>query len=145
MPQYLYANGLQQQGKSIYPGQNGHAIGYPSLGPGAPTAWQADQYELVTQGYTSIPIAVAAQTAWRGYTGRTVIWEILYSGGSPPSPAITLVLQGSIDNVDFVTVDTSTNTSGEVRQTNITGFRYFRVVVQTLSGSVLAQVKISCM
>jgi hypothetical protein len=145
MPPYLYANGLPAPGISVYPGHNAHAVGYLSKGPGAPSPWNADQYELVTQGYTSIPVAVAAQTAWRGYTGRTVIWEILYSGGSPPSPAITLVLQGSIDNSDFVTVDTSTNTSGEVRQTNITGFRYFRVVVQTLSGSVLAQVKITCM
>lgn len=129
--------------KSIYPGQNTLAVGYPAIAPGGPSALAADQPEVITAGYKSIPVCVAPAPGNHGYTQRQLSWQIVF--GVAPSVA-SLILQGSINDVDaeYQTVDTSTSIAGETRTIN-SNMRFFRVLASALTGTTSATVKITAM
>jgi hypothetical protein len=142
MPPYLQANGNETPPTSVYPGQDGFAIGYKSV-PGGPPALASAQYETITSGFKSKCIAVASQTGDRGYTQRQITWQVKY--GTAPS-VVAWVLQGSIDDVDadYVQVDTSSAITN-FSQTVATNFRFFRLLAQTVTGAATAIGKITCM
>lgn len=53
----------------------------------------------------------------------TVSWQTTYTGG--PS-AVNVVLQGSLDNIAWFTIDTTTNTAGELRYINPIALKFIR-------------------
>jgi hypothetical protein len=63
-------------------------------------------------------------------TGFT--WQISYINS--PS-AVSVSIQGSQDNANWTTIDTSTLTSGEARYVAEMPFAFLRVYVTTLTGS----------
>jgi len=128
---------------SVYPQQNTIVVGLPAL-PGV-VGLTSDRTEAIAAGYKSIPVCVAGTMGIHGYTGRQITWQVVY--GVAPA-AISLVLQGSINDVDaeYQTVDTSTSTTGEQgRTTAITNFRFFRIYCASVTGTPTAVVKITCM
>ena len=58
-------------------------------------------------------------------------WAVSYSG-SPDGVSVTL--GGSIDGVNFFTLDTTTNTAGEIRTLSTKAVNHIRSHVGTLSG-----------
>lgn len=139
MPAYTYP----PYSKSIYPGANALAVGYPRV-YGGPASLASDQPETMETGYKSIPIVVMAQPGLHPSTQRQVVWQIIY--GTAPSAA-TLLLEGSITDVDaeYATVDTSTSTSEETRTTAVTALRFFRIHASSLTGGCSAVIRITCM
>ena len=128
--------------KGLYPQANAIAVGYPAL-PGV-SGLTSDQNEAIAAGYKSIPVCVAGTMGIHGYTSRQITWQVNY--GVAPA-AISLVLQGSINDVEaeYQTVDTSTSTSGEQGRTIATNLRFFRIYVASVTGTPTAVVKIACM
>jgi hypothetical protein len=61
----------------------------------------------------------------------TVSWQIVLTGG--PS-AINVVLQGSQDNISYFTIDTTTNTSGELRYLGPIALRFMRARIVSVTG-----------
>jgi hypothetical protein len=61
-----------------------------------------------------------------------VTWQALYS--SAPA-AVSLVLQASNNNSDWITIDTTTNTAGEVRTVNISA-NFIRANLVSKTGAV---------
>ncbi len=65
--------------------------------------------------------------------GLTVTWSTFY----PSAPStVTMTLQAAMVNQDaqFETLDTSTNTGGDVRSTTFTRYRFLRVVASNVTG-----------
>jgi hypothetical protein len=78
----------------------------------------------------------AAGTIGTAYTlpgnpASVVTWQSSYS--STPT-AITLLLQGSLDNTNWFTLDTTTNTAGEIR-TIVTSVKFVRTNISVKTGS----------
>lgn len=137
MPQYGKAN------ISIYPGQRAYAFGYPAV-PGGPASQTSDQYESVTANEKSAVVSVAAGMGNHGFTQRTINWVLVPNG----TFSVTgFILQGAIQDIDneYVTVDTSQGTGIESRQTNVTGYNFFRVLAPAGLTTIGAIVKIACM
>jgi hypothetical protein len=110
--------------QTISPGSNGLLVGLKT-------------------GYISRTIYASPAFGMHGYTQRQVTWEITYT--SAPSAA-SVQLQGSIDGVNWVTLDTSTNVSGEVRYIPTDGaqnMRAFRVNAVSVTGTTTAVIKIA--
>ncbi len=142
MAPYLQSNGAKTPSESIYPGQNALAVGYKAV-PGGPAALASDQAEVVTTGYKSKAICVAAQTGFRGYTQRQINWRVNY--GVAPS-AVQWILQGSVDDVegDYIQVDAS-STITNFTQIIASNLRFFRLYAQSVTGACTALVKLSAM
>lgn len=56
-------------------------------------------------------------------------WDVLISGGTVS--ALNVTIEASSDNTNWFTLDTSTNTSGEMRQITDTPARYLRAKIVT--------------
>ena len=136
MPQY------GQHSVSVFPQHFVYLFGQPAM-PTGPAALQSVQFETISEGEKSIPVSPSLTLGMHGYTERQVTWVTSFY--TNPSD-ISLILQGSIDDVDadYTTVDTSTNTSGESRTAN-SNFQFFRVLVYSLVGAATATVKIALM
>ena len=136
---------MPQAGKSndigVYPQEHGFAFGYPGLKSSTDSRLVNQQYEPVVSGEHSVTVSPALMTGSRGYTGRQVTWETLF--GTAPG-AISAVLEGSIDNTNWTTVDTSANVGGEARTVS-SNFQKFRVTIASLTGSATLIVKIAFM
>lgn len=70
----------------------------------------------------------------------TITWTITYSG-APAS--ITVLLEGSLDNSNWFTIDTSTNTSGEGRTVSPLAWRFIRARISASSGGTGITVSIN--
>lgn len=117
---------------SIYPGENGYFFG--GITPPPYSDGKTEFAETLTTDAKSQTVTVASQAGNRaGIPGRTITWETTIAGG--PSGA-TINLQGAMRDVDaeYVTVDSSTSTTGEVKQTSIQMFEYWRILVGTITG-----------
>lgn len=88
-----------------------------------------DSFGLVASGdYTRLP--------------KDFIWEVLVSGGV--YSALSVNLEGSLDNVNWYTLDSSTATGGEARAVLNKPFRYVRgnkVSSTTSSGTPVVTVR----
>lgn len=65
--------------------------------------------------------------------GRTIAWKSEF----PSAPAsVTLYLEAALQNVDaqYLVLDTSTNTAGDLRYVDVTKFNFVRVKVYAYSG-----------
>ena len=82
---------------------------------------------------TSQAFAIPENSPAQNENGITVTWSTAYP--SAPS-AVSMQLQASITNVDsqFQTLDTSTNTSGDLRVITLTRFRFIRMKATGVSG-----------
>lgn len=142
VPPYLQANNNETPSKSIYPGQNAHAVGFKAI-PDGPAALQNEQYEAVASGFKSVAVSVAPQTGYRGYPQRQITWQVKY--GTAPS-AVAWVLQGAIDDVeeDYVQVDTASGTT-EFVETVASNFRFFRLYASAVTGACTAIGKITAL
>jgi len=68
--------------------------------------------------------------------GKTITWSTRY----PSAPSgVTMTLQAAMVNEDsqYVTLDTSTNTSGEIRSLTLRLYRFLRVTASGISGGTL--------
>lgn len=122
----------------MFAGEKGYLFGSinNTLPPPAGQADSAEVAEALVQGNKSICISCPPINSGVPQTDRTITWETIY----PSAPAtVTMLLEGAMRDFDgapseYVTVDTSTNVSGEVRQTQITGFEYFRARASVVTG-----------
>ena len=86
-------------------------------------------------------VTKGVQCAWPQYDGSPfhaapgLSWTTVITGG----PTVSILLEGSVDDVDghYATVDTSTAGAGETRvmtAATIAGLKFFRVKVSITSG-----------
>lgn len=130
---------------SIYPGQNGYFFG--GITPPPYSDGKTEFAESLSTGLKSQTVTVASQSGNRaGSPQRTITWETTIAGG--PSAA-TINLQGAMRDVDaeYVTVDSSTSTTGEVKQTSTQMFQFWRILVGTITGGTAPTLiaKMRCM
>ncbi len=133
MPKYGVGSPLSI---SVCPQQLVLLFGYPAI-PGGPPDRAKDQFEPINSGDKSIIVCPL------GFTNRQVRW--VTSFGVAPS-AISLILQGAMDDVDanYIKVDTSTSTTGDTRKI-ASSLRFFRVLVSSLTGAAEVMVKVAVM
>lgn len=95
------------------------------LTPGRPfQALNAANTAPTTSQAVSVPSSVSGSPV-------IVTWENVITG-TPAS--LTAYLQASLDGVNFFTIDTSTNTGGEIRFVANSPAIYYQVVLNALSG-----------
>ena len=126
---------------AVYPQEYAYAIGYPPLPSSTDARLTVERYETVAAGDYSVTISPCLNVGRQANTQRQCTWQTQYSVA--PS-AIGAVLEGSIDNVNWTTVDTSVNTGGESRTVS-TNYQKFRIHISSLTGSGAAIVKIAFM
>ena len=120
--------------QSISFGDIGVLLGAAAM-PTGPVALQSRQYETVADGDKSGVVVQTDAPYKHPTTQRQLVWRIFFSGS--PS-AVSLKLQGSLDDVDANYVDipnatyTST-TSGQVKvqEEDLSVYRFWRVSVVT--------------
>lgn len=130
--------------KTVFPGQNALVVGFPAIPPGGPSALANDQGESLATAYKSIPVCVAPVAGMGvGYPQRQISWQTVFTLAAS---ALTLILQGSINDVDaeYQTVDTSSATGGETR-TVASNMRFFRVLGSSVTGACTGTVKITAL
>lgn len=127
---------------TAYAGDNAYVVGYPAI-TGGPSGTNVDRPETIVASYASIPFCVPSAFDNKGYTQRQITWQIVY--GTAPT-AISLILQGSITDVpaEYTTLDTSTSLTGETR-TIASNYRFFRVLLSSVTGTTTAVIKITCL
>jgi hypothetical protein len=86
-----------------------------------------DSFTASSSGATTAGTAYALP----GNPAAVVTWQTIYS--STPT-AITVLLQGSMDNSTYNTIDTSTSTAGEIR-TVITAIKFIRAQITAKTGT----------
>lgn len=107
------------------------AWSFPSYNP-----YSGQQFETISQGYHSMAVDIAPVFGFHGYTGRQIMWETAFSGTiSTLSVTLEGALSDPVSNFRWTTIDTSTATAGESRQSVIIGFQHIRVTFGTLTGS----------
>jgi len=135
--------------QSIYPGSVGVLLGTQAI-PATPVT---AANETIANGAVSRTVVVAARPEGHPSSQRQIIWQIFGSS------SVTLALQGSIDGINFVTVDTFTGTASttatirpvlaEVGGTTgtvtgiVSSFRYWQVK-NTGASPVSVTVTITC-
>jgi len=132
MPQYHVVPGksvFQQQPMTLL-------FGHPAI-PGGPPELAKDQFEPINSGDKSVTVCSS------GFTNRQVEWVTSFDVS--PS-AVSLMLQGAMedDDAQYITVDTSTGTTGE-RRTIASSLRFFRILVGSLTGAAKVMVKAALM
>ena len=113
---------------ALMPQSKAYLVGRAAL-PGF-DATCADVPVVVAAAYKSI-VAVIAPSQFVPTTQRSINWRTVVIG----APTVSIVLQGSIDDIDanYVIVDTSNSGTGETR-TIMTQLRFFRIIVNTWTG-----------
>ena len=103
---------------ALYPGDVGYSWNNETF-PAAATS--GAQFALSTPG------------GYAPETGFAVRWQTIY--GTAPS-AISIQLQGAMADVDaeYMTIDTSTNASGEGRQVTGVQAKFLRIKLNTVTG-----------
>lgn len=88
-----------------------------------------------TTAVTGTPFAVPSSKG-----GRTIAWQSYFTGS--PS-AVSLALQGSLDNSNWSNLDTSTSTTGELKKLGPIAVNFVRATQVSRTGGTNSNVLIT--
>ena len=120
---------------AVYPGTPIKLFGASATYPGSPYAPAADGFDTLAANARSqaahIPSPVAAGPNVTPNVSLT--WQTKF--GTAPS-AVSVSLQGSNVDMDgsYATIDTSTNVAGESRTLTAQAYKFFRAIVNSVTG-----------
>lgn len=111
-------------------------FGFAAQFEGSPYQPNADVGEALAASITSLPITdggpVAAIQPGAPTPSYSAKWQTKFLGGNPS--AVSISIQGSNNNSTWNTIDTSTNTSGETRTLTGQNYKFFRAIVNSVTG-----------